>query len=320
MKRKSLKIGSVTLSGNALLAPLAGFTDYAFRALAIENSAALAFTEMVSCKGLVYGSEKTADLLYTTPAEKVKACQVFGSEPDVMRAALESEAIAPFDIVDINMGCPVPKIFGNGEGSALLANPPLAEKIVSACAKTGKTVTVKIRIGIRRGERVAAEFAKRMAGAGARMITVHGRVREDYYAGEPDYAEIARVKRAVDVPVIANGGIFDRASADRMAERTGADGVMIARGALGAPWIFREIYGEPYVADKYNAVRRHIEMLTERYPESRAVVGLRKAVACYLKGERGGKEMKEKVFRAESATEMLAAVAPLSKPPEERFI
>ena len=310
MQRKTLKIGRYELPGNALLAPLAGYTDFAFRSLALECGAALAFTEMVSCKGLLYGSEKTKELLYLAPNETFPACQVFGSEPDIMRAALEREELAPFPVADVNMGCPVPKLFKNGEGSALLLQPRRAEKIVSECVKSGKTVTVKMRIGVK--EDVSEEFARRMEGAGAAMITVHGRLRDAYYSGEPDYRAIERVKRAVKVPVIANGGIFSREDADRMLGETGADGVMVARGALGRPWIFRELYGENVRPDKYALIARQLEMPVGKFPARQAAVGMRKAVAYYLKGEKGGREMKEALFRAETPEEVLSAISPLA--------
>jgi len=313
MQLKTLKIGRHTIGGNAFLAPLAGYTDFAFRALCLGQGAALTYTEMVSAKGLVYGSEKTEELLYLAPEETICACQIFGSEPDVMRRAIESPALAPFDIIDINMGCPVPKLYKNGEGSALLCNPQLAEKIVAECVKTGKTVTVKMRIGTKDSTTPPDEFARRMEGAGAQAITVHGRYREAYYNGEPDYNAIKSVKRAVAVPVLANGGIFSMADADNMIHQTGADGVMIARGALGNPWIFGEIYGKTVRKDKYTAIITQAERLMEKFDQRHTIVNLRKAVAWYLKGERGGKEIKEKVFRAETLQELKTALLPIKK-------
>ena len=245
MKLKPIVIGGVTIRNNLFLAPLAGYTNYPFRRICERSGAGLAFTEMVSAKGLKYGSENTRALLYTTEEESPCAVQLFGSEPDVMRAACESAELSPFPVVDINMGCPVPKIYKNGEGSALLENPPLAEKIVSECVKSGKAVTVKMRIGVSADKLVSAEFAKRMEGAGAALVTVHGRTRDKYYSGEVNAAEIAAVKRSVKIPVIANGGVFSVADADRLLDETGADGVMIARAALSDPQIFCDFTGVP---------------------------------------------------------------------------
>ncbi len=245
MELKPITIGPVTTENNVFLAPLAGYTNYPFRRLCERSGAGLAFTEMVSAKGLKYGSENTKALLYTTPEESPVAVQIFGSEPDIMRAACESEELSPFPIADINMGCPVPKIYKNGEGSALLENPALAEKIVSECAKSGKAVTVKFRIGVSEDKLIAAEFARRMEGAGAALLTVHGRTRDKYYSGEVNYREIAAAKNAVRIPVIANGGAFSEADADELLEKTGADGVMIARAALYDPQIFCDFTGCP---------------------------------------------------------------------------
>ena len=181
MKQKSVKIGTATAENNVFMAPLAGYTDFAFRSLCLSYGAGLAFTEMVSANGLLYGSRATKELLFTADGEKVKAVQLFGSDPLVMKEAVLSEALAPFDVIDVNMGCPVPKIYGNGAGSALLEDMPRAEKIISAMASTGRNITVKIRIGAVKGKPVAVEFAKMAAGAGAKLITVHGRYRPDYY-------------------------------------------------------------------------------------------------------------------------------------------
>ena len=245
MRLTPISIGSIKTENNVFLAPLAGYTNYPFRRLCKGYGAGLCFTEMVSAKGLKYGSENTKELLYTDEHEGLCAVQIFGSEPDTMRAACENEALAPFPIVDINMGCPVPKIYKNGEGSALLEKPELAEKIVKECVKSGKIITVKMRIGVNANKLITREFAKRMEGAGASLITVHGRTRDKIYAGEVDYQEIAAAKNAVKIPVIANGGVFSNADAERLINETGADGVMVARAALFHPQIFCELTGAP---------------------------------------------------------------------------
>ena len=227
MQLKQVTIGNITVNNNVFLAPLAGYTNYPFRRLCKEYGAGLCFTEMVSAKGLKYGSENTKELLFTDEKEGLAAVQIFGNEPETMRFACEHESLAPFQIVDINMGCPVPKIYKNGEGSALLENPVLAENIVKECVKSGKIITVKMRIGVRENEYITKEFAKRMAGAGASLITVHGRTKDKIYAGEVNYDEIAAAKKAVKIPVIANGGVFSNENAVELMQKTGADGVMV---------------------------------------------------------------------------------------------
>lgn len=303
---KSLKIGGTVVPNNVFLAPLAGYTNYPFRRLCASLGAGLTFTEMVSCKGLYYGSEETKKLLYCGD-ESPKAAQIFGCDPEIMRIACESEALAPFDLIDINMGCPMPKIVRNGEGSALLENLPLAEKVISACVKSGKPVSVKFRIGVKRGDKMAAEMAKLAAGAGACMVTVHGRTRDQIYAGEPDYGEIAAAKNAVDIPVIANGGIFSAEDARTMFERTGADGVMVARGALFDPRIFCDLTGRERPPLK-GIFLAQLSSTKELYGERFATVFMRKMAAFYLKGRTGAAAMKERFFRA-GTTEEVALLA-----------
>ena len=297
MQCKSIRIGRLTTKNNVFFAPLAGFSDFAMREICLSFGAGLCFTEMVSCKGLLYGNENTEALLPLAPHETQPAVQIFGNDPEIMRRALESEALAPFPIADINFGCPMSKIYNNGEGSALLADIPLAQKIVSSCVKSGKTITCKMRIGLREGDYVTEDFAKACEDAGASLITVHGRVRDRIYAGEPNYKEIAKAKHAVSTPVIANGGIFRKEDADRMINETGADGVMIARGALEKPQIFSEILGIPCSTDKKSLIYRHIDLLKTKYEDRVVAVNFRKQLCYYLKGEPGVTRLKEKIFR-----------------------
>ena len=219
MRLHTINVGNLTMENNVFLAPLAGYTNYPFRRLCKGYGAGLCYTEMVSAKGLKYGSENTEELLYTDEKEGVAAAQIFGSDPEIMRAACEHEKLKPFPIVDINMGCPVPKIYKNGEGSALLEDPVLAERIVKACVKSGKVITVKIRIGIDERALVTEEFAKRMEGAGASLITVHGRTKDKVYAGDVHFKEIEKAKKAVNIPVIANGGVFSDEDAERLMDK-----------------------------------------------------------------------------------------------------
>ena len=304
MQIKPLKIGAFTAENNVFLSPLAGYTNYPFRRLCKGYGAGLCYTEMVSAKGLKYGSENTEELLYTDANEGACAAQIFGSEPVIMRAACEHEKLAPFQIVDINMGCPVPKIYKNGEGSALLENPLLAEKIVKECVKSGKIITVKFRIGVREGEYCTAEFAKRMAGAGAQLLTVHGRTREKIYAGEVHFDEIAAAKAAVDVPVLANGGVFSIADAEKLLEETGADGVMVARAALFDPQIFCDLTGRARES-KLAMFEKHFKWTGQVFDERFTTVFMRKMAAFYVKGERGAAAAKERLFRAQTPSEVL---------------
>lgn len=298
-----LDIAGMSCPNNIFLAPLAGYTNYPFRRLCTQLGAGLTFTEMVSCKGLLYGSEETEKLLYCGE-ESPKAAQIFGSDPAIMRTACEGEKLSHFDIIDINMGCPMPKIVRNGEGSALLENTPLAEKVIAGCVKSGKRISVKFRIGVN-GKKFAAEFAKLCEGAGACMISVHGRTREQVYAGAPDYEEIAAAKNAVKIPVIANGGIWSKSDAEKTFERTGADGVMIARAALYRPLIFCDILGtEPLPMGEL--FKRQLLETRELYGERFACVFMRKMAAFYIKGKRDAAEYKRRLFSAQSTEEVLS--------------
>ncbi len=305
MRLKPIKIGNLTTENNVFAAPLAGYTNYAFRRLCKGYGAGLCFTEMVSAKGLKYGSENTRELLHTDEAEGLTAAQIFGSEPDIMRFACENEALAPFPIVDINMGCPVPKIYKNGEGSALLESPTLAEKIVKECVKSGKIITVKIRIGITEDKLVTAEFAKRMEGAGASLITVHGRTKDKVYAGEVHYTEIEAAKRAVEIPVIANGGVFSVADAEKLVEKTGADGVMVARAMLFDPQLFCDLTGRERES-KREMFEKQFQWTRQVCDERFTTVFMRKMAAFYVKGVRGGAAYRERFFQAQNPEEVLS--------------
>ncbi len=307
MKLSPLQIGNVRIENNVLSAPLAGYTNYPFRRLVKGYGAGLCFTEMVSAKGLKYGSENTEELLYTRKDEGVCAAQIFGSEPDTMRLACEHEALAPFPIVDINMGCPVPKIYKNGEGSALLENPALAEAIVKACVKSGKIITVKFRIGVNADKIVTTEFAKRMEGAGASMLTIHGRTRDKMYAGEVNFDEIAKAKNAVKIPVIANGGVFSDEDAQTLLDRTGADGVMVARAMLFDPQIFCALTDAPR-ENKLDMFQKQLKWTRQVFDERFTTVFMRKMGAFYIKGERNASQTKDRLFRATSPQEILDIV------------
>lgn len=300
MRLREVKIGNLKTGNNVFLAPLAGYTNGVFRTVCEKLGAGLTFTEMVSAKGLCYGSEKTEQLLYVSEDYRgIKAAQIFGNDPEYMRRACESDALAKFDLIDINMGCPVPKIYKNGEGSALMNDLPLVGRIVSECKKSGKLVSVKFRTGLDESRKITAEFARVCAGAGADLICVHGRTRDKMYSGAVDFGEIAAAKRAVDIPVIANGGIFCAADADELMEKTGADGVAVARGAMYRPWVFAEITGKE-IPDIKGIVRGQLRKTREIYGERFACVFMRKMIGFYLKGTPDAAACREKLFKADS--------------------
>lgn len=304
MRLKEIRIGNLIARNNVFLAPLAGYTNAPFRDMCYALGAGLTFTEMVSAKGLCFGSEKTKELLHVSKDYGgIKACQIFGNDPYYMRKACESEALAPFDLIDINMGCPVPKIYKNGEGSYLLNDFTLAAKIIEECKKSGKIISVKFRIGLDNSSICGGQFARVCEDAGADMITVHGRTRDKIYAGEVDFEAIAAAKRAVSIPVIANGGVFCEKDADELYERTGADGVMIARGAMYKPWIFAEITGRENV-DKRGIVRGQLKKTLKVYGEKFALVYMRKMIGFYLKGTPNAAEIRAKLFKCQSITEV----------------
>lgn len=300
MRLKKIDIGGLTSPNNVFLAPLAGYTNAVFRGMCERLGAGLSFTEMVSAKGLCYNSENTRELLRLTPEyAAINAVQLFGSEPEYMRRAAESEDIAPFDLIDINMGCPVPKIFKNGEGSALLANVPLAQKLVKAAKASGKAVSVKFRIGIDGGHIVTRDFALAMQDAGAEMITIHGRTRDKMYSGEVNYKEVAAAKAAVQIPVIANGGVFCNADAEKLMVETGADGVMVARGAMYNPFIFAELT-DTAVTDKKAVIKKQLDDTFAEYDYRFATVYMRKMLAFYIKGQPNAAATRVKLMGADT--------------------
>lgn len=314
MRIKSLKLNDTTIENNVFIAPMAGYTDFAFRNLEIDCGAGLTFTELVSAKGLFYGGKGSKDLLRTeydssneqnsfNYVEKT-AAQIFGSDPFYMRAACESEDLRRFSIIDLNMGCPVPKVFKNGEGSALLTDIKKAEKIVAECVKSGKIITIKIRTGIKYGDDVAADFAKMAENAGASLVTVHGRVREAYYSGEPDYDAVAKAKAAVKIPIIANGGIFNEKDANAFIDRTGADGVMLARGALSNPFLVSSLVGKEHPFSFKQFILKQLDTMRSYYGDIRAAAEFKKFAPYYLKEKEGSKAQRIRLMQCADAGEM----------------
>ncbi len=308
-KAKNMKIGNVTLKNNLILAPIAGYSDAGLRCLSYRYGAGLCFTEMVSAKGLIYNNQNTKDLIYTHDEENPKAVQIFGNQPEIMAQAVNKKELEKFDIIDINMGCPVPKIVKNGEGSALMQNPSLVYEIVYAVVKAAKerAVTVKIRTGFDKDNKNAPEVGKAIEAAGASAITVHGRTRDMFYSGKADLESIRKVKKAVKIPVIGNGDVTDYESYNKMIDYCGVDAVMIARGAIGRPYVFSEILKIPYEFEIYKTVKEHLDLLNH-LDERVAVNNMKKQIVFYIKGIRGAKFIKEAVFKAERKEDILKAL------------
>ncbi len=291
---RKIQIGEVTLQNNTILAPMAGVTDLPFRVLCAEQGAGLVCMEMVSAKAIYYKNRNTEELMEIDPGEHPVSLQLFGSDPEIISEMAKQVEEKPFDILDINMGCPVPKVVNNGEGSALMKNPKLVEEIISRTVKAiHKPVTVKFRKGFDEDHVNAVEIAKIAEQSGAAAVAVHGRTREQYYAGKADWDIIAQVKDAVSIPVFGNGDVTDGKSTAALLKQTGCDGVMIGRAVRGNPWIFREINhyldtGEvlerPTADEVCDTILRHAQMELELKGEYTAVREMRKHIAWYTAG------------------------------------
>lgn len=302
-----MKIKQLEFCNPIFLSPMAGVGDFAFRALCRQHGADFSFTEMISVAGLVHNSAKTKKLLFTTEQEKHCGVQLFGGNEDEFVLAVKMPELQKFDIIDLNFGCPAPKIFKNNAGSALLSNPEKIKKIVMACVQnTDKPITCKIRLGIDDNSINAVEIAKICEQAGASAITVHGRTKMQNYSGRVNYDEIAKVKKAVKIPVIGNGDICDKESYQKMLE-TGVDGVSLARASLGRPWIFNEIKGAKENIDTYEIIKQHIEKMRLEYDDKFLTKYFRKHLLWYLKNYRAN-ELKLEVCKLENLDEILQKI------------
>ena len=305
-----MKFGTVTTDNNVFLAPMAGVTDLPFRLICKEFECGMMYTEMVSAKGLLYKSEKTNDLLSVDPREHPIGAQLFGSDPYILSEMSKQVAESDVDFIDINMGCPAPKITKNGEGSALMKNPERIGEIIYEVAKgLTKPLTVKIRKGFDLDHVNAAEIAKIAEQAGASAITVHGRTRDQFYSGSADWDIIKKVKQNVKIPVIGNGDIKSPQDAKRMLEYTGCDAVMIGRAAQGNPWLFKrtvhylktgELQSEPTFDQKIEIILKHTKMLIDYKGSYIGIREIRSHLTSYIKGIHGASDIRRELTTVES--------------------
>lgn len=316
------KIGNIQLKNPFILAPMAGYTDLTFREICVSFGAAMTVSEMVSAKGLCYGDSKSMALLEKTPGDAPTAFQIFGSEPDIMRRAAEMLDDQPNEILDINMGCPVPKVVKNGDGSALLKDPDRIYEIVKAVTSAiSKPLTVKIRIGISGApENAHILAAKAVEAGGAAALAVHGRTREQYYSGTADLNAIKRIKQAVSIPVIGNGDVSSFDDADKMMKFTGCDFVMIGRGALGNPWIFKELAdgakgnrltGPPSLEERKRMIIDHYLAMEKNKGEYVSVREMRKFAGKYLKGVSNSSFIRGKINTVDNGKEFCRLIESL---------
>nr|WP_312984979.1 tRNA dihydrouridine synthase DusB [Clostridioides sp.] len=311
-----MKIGNVELGGRVFLAPMAGVTDLAFRLICKEKGCDLLYTEMINAKALCYDDEKTKKMLNIRDEEHPISVQIFGSDPDYMGRATEILNEYSNEILDINMGCPAPKVVKNGDGSALMKNPKLAGEVLKAVVNNSiKPVTLKIRKGWDDNSINALEIAKIAEDAGISAIAVHGRTREQYYSGVADWDIIKQVKETVKIPVIGNGDVFDIKAAIKMLDKTGCDAIMIGRGSQGNPWIFNQINSyldsgiivpEPSVEEKISTAIKHLNLALEEDGEYVAVREMRKHIAWYLKGLKKSARLRDEINKIESYEEVVA--------------
>lgn len=275
-----MKIENIDFNNNLFLAPMAGVSDVGFRSLASSFGADATYSEMLSCRAMLHNPKKTKLMTIISPDEKIKIGQIFGHEPDIMKEAISLPMLDKYDIIDINMGCPAPKIVKNGEGSALMKDLSLASKIISSCVEgTAKPVTVKFRLGFDSENYI--DFGRMCEESGAKAVCLHGRLASQGYSGRANLEAIANLKSALHIPVIGNGDVVDSESYQRMLA-TGVDGVMIGRGAQGRPWIFSELLGKNFEGNIYEVAKKHVEILREHYDEDWLTLYMRKHFLWYV--------------------------------------
>ena len=316
-----MKIGNVEIKGNVFLAPMAGVTDLPFRIISRQMGCGLVYSEMVSAKGIFYNSKNTKILLETDERERPAAIQLFGRDPALLADMAKSLEDTAFEIIDVNMGCPVPKVVKNGEGSALMKDPGLVGEIVGALSGAQKKpVTIKIRKGFCKDSINAVEVAKTAERNGAAAIAVHGRTREEYYGGKADWDIIKKVKEAVSIPVIGNGDVFSPLDAKALFEHTGCDAIMVGRGACGDPWIFQrinayietgEILPLPSPGEKIETALMHAKMLVSFKGEHIGIREMRKHAAWYIKGMNGAAKARLAINSSETFKELKAVLEDL---------
>lgn len=323
--KENLKIGNIQLQSNIILAPMAGVTDTTFRSICKEMGAGLVYTEMVSAKGLYYKDIKTKELMKVYENQRPVSLQIFGSDPDIMSYVVETyiNDRDDIDIIDVNMGCPTPKIVKNGDGSSLMRVPHIAGTIIRKIKNvTKKPITAKIRAGWDKNSINAVEFAKVLEFNGIDMIAVHGRTREQFYTGKADLNVIKNVKQSVSIPVVGNGDIYNPLDALNMIEYTNCDGIMVARGVLGNPWLIKNIsdllngnynFYEPTPKDKVEMTLRHAKMLTEELNDKIAALEMRKFASWYLKGTKNSSQTRSEINKITSSKELYEALNNLLK-------
>lgn len=310
-----IKIGNLELDNKVFLSPMAGVTDLPFRLICKEQNCGMLYTEMINAKALCYDDENTKKMLKIEEAEHPVAVQIFGSDPEFMGRAAEIMNEYPNEILDINMGCPAPKVIKNGDGSALMKNPKLAEEVLKAVVKNSKKpVTLKIRKGWDDNSINAVEIAKIAEASGISALAIHGRTREQYYSGKADWNIIAEIKNNIGIPVIGNGDVFSVEDARNMLDKTNCDAIMIGRGAQGNPWIFKrinhymqtgEILPEPALEEKINTAIKHLDLAVKEHGEYIAVREMRKHIAWYLKGLRNSARIRDEINKIESHQEVV---------------
>ncbi len=303
-----MKIGNIDFGNNLYLAPMAGVSDIGFREECVKAGADVTCSEMLSARAMLVNSKKTELMTITSPLEKIKVGQIFGHEPEILAKAASNPMLEKYDIIDINMGCPAPKIVRNGEGSALMKNLPLASEIISAVVKaTTRPVSVKFRLGYDKD--ISVEFGRMCQEAGASFVTLHARTQSQGYSGKADYEAIAKLKASLQIPVVGNGDVVDEVSYKKMLS-TGIDGVMIGRGSQGKPWIFGELLGKNLSnIDKFEVISNHVKTLRKYYEESWLTLYLRKHFLWYTSGEAFASEKRLKLATSSSVDESLRILA-----------